>query len=485
MAKTRTQFLRPLHREHSKSSDDFDRKLITPMIVGAILNPVNSSIIAVSLVPIGAAFRVSPSSTAWLVSGLYLATALGQPVVGKLVDAYGPKRLYVAGAIFTGIAGILGAFAPSLWVLIIARVILGFGTCVGYPSAMYLIRSEARRTGHESPAGVLTALAVSAQTIAVIGPALGGLLITIGGWRSMFAINILLAIVCLYYGFRYLPAMSSLQEASENKSDNRLDYPGMFLFAVTLIALLFFLMSPQFSHLFLIGLSALAAIAFGWRELHCSAPFLDLRVFGGNRPLLITFVRNFLAMTVGYAFLYGFSQWLQDGRGLNVTTAGLLLLPLSFVAIGVSSITGRSREIRMKLIAAAVAQIVFCLLLLVFNSASPLWLLILVIAIAGIPQGLASLANQNAVYYQADQERIGASAGLLRTFTYLGALLASAANGLFLQKAADTTGLHHLTIFMLIIAALFALLTIVDRSLGRIGVVTSAPTEEQVKTVKQ
>jgi MFS family permease len=101
MANKRKRLLRPLHREPSKSSDGFNRKLITPMIVGAVLNPINSSIIAVSLVPIGTAFGAAPSSTAWLVSGLYLATALGQPVVGKLVDVYGPKRLYLAGAIFT------------------------------------------------------------------------------------------------------------------------------------------------------------------------------------------------------------------------------------------------------------------------------------------------------------------------------------------------------------------------------------------------
>ncbi|GCE20863.1 MFS transporter [Dictyobacter kobayashii] len=485
MAKTRKQLLQLLQQKPDKRSDSFDRKLITPMIVGSVLNPVNSSIIAVSLVPIGTAFGVGLSSTTWLVSGLYLATALGQPVIGKLVDVYGPRRLYLAGAIFTGIAGLLGALAPSFWVLIVARVILGFGTCVGYPSAMYLIRSEARRTGHESPAGVLTTLAVSAQTIAVIGPPLGGVLISLGGWRTTFALNILLALACLYYGFRRLPSTTPLREVPIDNSESHLDYPGMLLFAVMLVSFLYFLMNPQISQLLLLVITVLSAIGFGWRELHCAAPFLDLRVFGGNRPLLITYIRNALAMTVGYAFLYGFSQWLQDGRGLNAAATGVILLPLSLVAIGVSSITGRRKEIRIKLLAAAIAQIIFCLLLLVLSSASPLWLLVVVIAIAGIPQGLASLANQNAVYYQADPTRMGASAGLLRTFTYLGALLASAANSLFLQRTADTAGLHRLAVFMLLISALFALLTVVDRSLGKVGVPNPDPTEKHVETVEQ
>ena len=77
-------------------------------------------------------------------------------------------------------AGATGSFdrrliAPSLGTLIVARVILGFGTCAGYPAAMTLIRREAERTGTDSPGGILTLLAVSSQTIAVVGPTLGGL----------------------------------------------------------------------------------------------------------------------------------------------------------------------------------------------------------------------------------------------------------------------------------------------------------------------
>jgi hypothetical protein len=107
----------------------FDRNLIAPMVLGAILNPINFSMIAVALVPIGLAFGASPSATAWLVSGLYLATATGQPVVGRLVDRYAPRRLYLVATALVGVAGVLGVTAPTLGVLVAARVLLGLGTC--------------------------------------------------------------------------------------------------------------------------------------------------------------------------------------------------------------------------------------------------------------------------------------------------------------------------------------------------------------------
>ncbi len=69
----------------------FDRRLVPPMMLGSVLNPINSTIVAVALVPIGAAFGAPPSQTAWLVSALYLATALGQPIVGRLIDIFGAR----------------------------------------------------------------------------------------------------------------------------------------------------------------------------------------------------------------------------------------------------------------------------------------------------------------------------------------------------------------------------------------------------------
>lgn len=433
------------------------------MILSSVLNPVNSSIIAVSLVPIGVAFGAPPRETAWLVSALYLATAIGQPVVGRLIDLYGPRKLYLAGAALTGIAGLIGMVAPQLWVLVIARVLLGFGTCAGYPAAMYLIRSEAERTGKNSPAGVLTVLAVAGQTIVVIGPTLGGVLIHLGGWRATFAVNLPLALACIYLGLRRIPKTP----AAHRGSVRGLDLPGMGLFAVMLIAMLLLLMNPQLAHWYLPVIMVAAAIGLILREVRVEQPFLDVRLLGGNPALLATYGRTLLTSLVGYCFLYGFAQWLEQGRGLSAAAAGMMLLPMSITAMAVSAITGRRNEIRGKLLVGGVGQVVAAALLLTAHSGAAIWLLLLPTLVMGVPQGLNSLANQNAVYHQADPARIGSSAGLLRTFTYLGAIGSAAASGAFLSGGTGVRGLHELAWFMLAAAVLFLLLTVADRSLAR------------------
>lgn len=457
-----------LRRLRSRPEDAFDRRLLVPMILGAVLNPINSSIIAVSLIPIGVAFGAPPSATAWLVSALYLATAVGQPVVGQLIDRYGPRRLFLVATGLVGTAGVVGTVAPDLAVLVVARVLLGFGTCAGYPAAMHLIRGEAKRTGRESPAGVLTVLAVSTQTVAVIGPPLGGVLIGLGGWRTTLAVNIPLALAAFVLGALRLPRETP-PAADEVSRRRRFDVLGILLFAGMLVALLLFLMEPRTDRWYLLAVSVGVGAGFAVRELRAAEPFLDLRVLGGNVPLLVTYGRTLLAYLVSYVFLYGYTQWLEDGRGLPATEAGLLQLPVFATGILVSVTTGPRPGVRGKLIAGAVGQLVGCLLLTLSGPHSPIWLLVVVALVFGVPQGLNSLALQNSVYHQADAERIGSSAGLQRTFVYLGALIASAAQGTVYGTAADTGGLHHLAELMLVAGGLFLVVTAVDRSLRGIA----------------
>ena len=448
-----------------RDGEGFDRRLIAPMIVGSILNPINSSMLAVALIPIGIAFGAPPAETVWLVSGLYLASAVGQPVVGRLVDMFGPRNVYLTGTALAGVAGILGALAPNLAVLILARVLLGFATCAAYPASMYLVRSESERTGMESPIGVLSVLSAANQTVAVIGPTLGGLLIGLGGWRTIFTINIPLSLVCLVLGAIRLP--KSRRDPNANLAG--LDVPGMALFAGMLTSLLLFLMNMRADRWWLPVLAIAAGVAFTWRELRHERPFLDLRVLGGNPALLATFLRQTLAFTVTYAFMYGFTQWLEEGRGLSASAAGLVLLPLSGSAILVTVLTGRRREVRGKLLVGGLAQVVGSAGLLLISGGSPIWMLLVLCVMLGIPQGLNGLANQNALYFQADPARMGSSAGLLRTFMYLGALIASAANAGFFADGAHTAGLHGLALFMGAVAVLLLVVTLLDRSLKRVG----------------
>ncbi|MGV3466136.1 MAG: MFS transporter [Heyndrickxia sp.] len=448
--------------------DQFNQKLVAPMVLGSILNPINSSIISVALIPIGQAFGVTPSHTAWLVSALYLATAIGQPVVGRFIDIFGPRILFLIATSLVGLSSLIAIFAPNFWWLVVARVLLGFGTCAGYPASMYLIRSEAVRTGKESPSSILTLLAIASQTIAVVGPTLGGVLIEFGGWESTFIVNIPLSLACIILGYFRFPR-TSRDSVKEGENRPSIDFIGIFCFGITLITLLLYLMNPSWKSVYLLIIAVIFSVIFTVLELKVKQPFIDLRVVGGNTPLVLTYARGLLAATVSYSILYGYPQWLEKGRGLSPSQAGLLLLPMFLTSIIISKTTGKNPNIRMNLIVGSLVQFLTMAFLLLTNHSISLVYLVVIAILFGIPQGILSLANQNAVYFQASSKQMGASAGLLRTFMYMGAMLASAANGLFLKTAAITDGLHHLTIFCLVIGFLLIIITLLDRSMSKIG----------------
>lgn len=449
----------------------FDRRLLAPMMVGSILNPINTAIIAVALTPIGVALGAPASETVWLVSSLYLATAIGQPLVGRLVDVFGVRALFLLGALLVAAAGAIGLFAPesrdSIWWLIAARVILGLGTCAGYPAAMHMIRAEGDRTGLASPAGILTLLSVTTQTTAVIAPALGGLLIAGWGWRATFAVNIPLGLASLLLGALFLPRRTGLEPAPEDRP--RIDGLGILLFAVAMLALLVFLQNMAPALLWLLAVALVAGAAFVWWERRVADPFIDVRVLSGNVPLLLSYLRSLLTATISYTFVYGFTQWLEDGRGLTPTVAGLVLLPVFATGVGVALAFGRRPEVVGKLLIGSTAQLIAGILVLFMTGSSPIWFLVLAMLVLGIPQGLNNLAIQNALYFQAEPERIASSAGLLRTFFYLGAIVSAVIYGNVYGARATTDGLHTLGWVVVGIAAVFLLITVFDRSLARIG----------------
>jgi hypothetical protein len=192
-------------------------------------------------------------------------------------------------------------------------------------------------------------------------------------------------------------------------------------------------------------------------------------VLGGNAPLLATYGRAVVAYTVSYAFLYGFTQWTEEGYGLTPFHAGLAQIPMFLVGIAVSVTIGRHSGILSKLLPGGIGQIVACTLMLTLTAASPLRMLLLIAVIFGVPQGSNSLGLQNSVYFQSDPERTGSSAGLLRTFSYLGSMIASSATAASFGQHVGTAGMHHLAWIMLIAGALYLLTTVFDRSLRHLS----------------
>ena len=452
----------------TRGSTGFSPRFVVPVLIGPVLNPINTTMISVALVPIATDLGVSSATVIWLVAGLYLASAIAQPTMGKLADRFGPRRVYLIGLVVVIVAGLLPVFVHSFSGVLVARVLLGIGTSAAYPSAMALIRDQSVRLGEPAPQTLLSGISIASLTTAAVGPPLGGLLILTFGWPSIFLVNVPLAGAALVMAALWLPLDSTrLAPRVTGSALRSIDPVGIVLFGGTISALLVFLLDLSSGYWWLLGVAIALGAALVWWELRRSTPFLDLRMLASNGALTRTYARLFLLYLASYLMTYGFSQWLQDAAGYSSGIAGLLQLPTALLAGVASVLVARTTALKLPLVVAAVMPLGGGILIATLTSDATIGLLVLITGIFGVAQGLSSVSNQAALYRQAPVAQVGTAAGLSRTSTYLGAIAASSIIGLVFGQGPTDADIHVIGWVIAAATAVAGVLAVTDAALGR------------------
>ncbi|MGW1731955.1 MULTISPECIES: MFS transporter [unclassified Streptomyces] len=444
----------------------FSARLTAPLLLGSLLNPLNTTMISTALVAIGHTFGIGAADTAWLISVLYLASAVAQPVLGKLADALGPRRVFLAGLVVVIASGLVGTFAPSFGWLIASRLLLGIGTSAAYPAAMAVLRDESRRIGRATPRTVLARLSFAALGSAAVGPTLGGLLVMVVGWRGIFAVNVPVALIAFGSALLWIPADPPRTRGADGRAPRvDLDPLGIGLFATALTVLVFFLLDLAHPMWWLLApFAALTGVLVRW-QLRRPRPFIDLRMLASNAALARTYLRHGLSYLLIYCVMYGYTQWLEEVRGYSSGHTGLLMLPMSLAALVCSLLGARTKGIRGPLALACVLLTVGSAVLVFLSGSTPLAVLLLAGACFGIPQGLIGTSNQAAVQTYAPPDSIGSAAGLQRTAQYIGAITASSLIALAYGRSASDSGLHLMAAVAVVLGLLLIVLTVTDRAL--------------------
>lgn len=432
------------------------RSFVLTIAAGTVLQALNASTMAVALVDIRQQFHAGAAAS-WLISGLYLATAIGSPTAGRLADRIGARRVFTTSLVLTVLSSLLAPLAPDLGWLIALRILLGLGTCAAFPAGVAMLRAEADRRGTALPAGALSALAIGGQVMIAFGPVVGGLLVSWQGWQSIFLINVPLGLAVGLAAWRHLPADPPRPPTSTTAVLRGLDLPGAALFTGCIAVLMLFLLSlAEQPRWWLLGLLAVLVAAFTTWELRVPDPFADVRMLAHNWPLTGTYLRTALTYVAFYTVFYGYPMWLQNARGLSPDQAGLVVLPIALLAMASVAVAGRvirRRGHRPVLLVGSVALLAGGFGLTFLHSASGLVLLLGVAALLGLPNGFNNIGNQAALYQQADAADAGMASGLYRTSQYVGANIAAAVIELGFAGPAADAGLHRLGTVVAVISA--------------------------------
>ena len=296
--------------------------VLATAILGSSLAFLEGSVVNLALPAIQSDFETTSTELQWVINAYLLVLGSFMLIGGSLGDRYGLRRVFLVGTAVFGAGALAAALAPSMSLLIAARILQGIGGALLVPSSLALVGSHFPK--EERGRAIGTWAGASALTTAA-GPVLGGWLVDRWGWPSVFFLVVPVAILTIIVCRWRVPV-------SPVKRGNRLDYAGGLLLVASLALLIYALVSSQSLLLKVaaVVLSLVLGAAFLLHEKRFKPPMLPLRLFssgafsGANLMTLLLY-----SALTGALYFLPFN--LIQVQGYSAAQAGAAFLPFTLI----------------------------------------------------------------------------------------------------------------------------------------------------------
>lgn len=437
------------------SLDRHQRATLVAAGLGFVVVLLDVSVVNVALETLRLNFGTDVAGLQWVVNAYTLVFAALLLSCGALGDRLGAKRIFVAGFVVFTMASLACGLAPSLALLVVARIVQGMGAALLVPSSLLLLQQAFPISSQRSRAvgwwGAAGGIALAA------GPVLGGLLIAQVGWRGIFLVNLPIGALGLALTLRYAPTPVA-------KAGRGLDVPGQFAAILALASLTAALTEAGrlgWFHPWVCGgmaLSLISATAFYWLEQRSKAPMLPLSLFRSATFSIATAV-GLVVNFAYYGLVFVFSLFFQAIQQLSPQQTGLAFLPMTAILMVMNIVAGRlvTRVGTRALMVAGLALASLGYLLLLRVSADHAYLtLVLPMLLAASGIALVVPTMTNATLSSVDAAHAGIASGVLNSARQIGGMLGVAVCGFFVRNTEPGLFLHGMHVSIALAVALLA-----------------------------
>lgn len=411
---------------------------------GAILVPLNSTMLAVALPGIMDEFGLGANEVSSVVT-LYLgAVAVALPVSGSLGDRFGHRLTFIAGVLAFGAASLLAAISTSFAVLEVARVLQAVSGAFVSTGSASIIR-EIAPVGRRGEAFGLFDLLVSVS--AAVGPFVGGVLVGAFGWRSMFYLAVPIAIGAAAAVALLLPRKARDAHALVRP----LDIPGLVVLAALIVAFLVALRAGTTDLRIGATVTTLLLLpVFVAVELRTDHPAVDPRLFR-SRSFSAAVAGVFGATVVLHGAFLLVPLLVERLMGATATASGIVLLGLAGVSAIVAPYGGRVSDRvgrRRPAVLGAMVMTAGLAGLAIATATGPglavgglLVLATVLLGVVGLGMGLSGSPRQAAAFESVGGDRVGMAAGTYFTGRYLGGVVGASLAGAVLGGTVTAAGM--------------------------------------------
>lgn len=392
--------------------------------VALLMISIDQTSVATALGRLQTDLGTSLGWSSWTITVYAVGQIVALPIAGRLADQFGRKRVFLGAVVVFTLASLACGLAPGIEPLIVSRFVQGLAGGAFLPSATGLVSEQFRRDRDRAVALFTSIFPIGA----IIGPVVGGIIVTVAGWREIFLVNIPLGILVFV-------AVSVAVPETSRSSGSRVDGVGIALLVTMLLAgmLAITLIGTRdagWVGLVGAGAAALLALTSGWLQLRHSrrhpAPLIPITLLRGRGFAAMNVVNvmfgsaalGLAALVPHYAELrYGIAPLLAGGF-LAVRAIGMLCA--SGVAVAMIRRVGYRPLLLAGTCIHAVGLAVFALPPL--GLPPYLWLGAAAVT-SGLGMGLAAPASNNAALHMAP-EQIATVSGLRGMFRQSGGIVA-------------------------------------------------------------
>ena len=389
---------------------------------------LDSTIVNVALPSIRRDLHASVSGLQWTIDAYTLVLASLLMLAGSTADRIGRKRVFRAGLVVFSLGSLLCGLAPTLGLLIAARVLQAIGGSMLNPVAMSIIRNvfdDPRERARAIGAwGAVFGLSMA------LGPVVGGALIDTISWRAVFFVNVPIGVVAFVLTTLYVPR-------SRAPHPRRLDPVGQGLVIFALASLTYAIIdapSAGWTSAGTLGLFAFSLacfVALVWYELRRREPLIEIRFFR-SAPFSGASTIAVCAFAAQGGFLFLNTLYLQGVRHLSPFHAGLYILPMASMVLVCAPISGRivsSHGARWPLVISGVALLVSSVMLTVITPTTQSGYLLAAYFLFGIGCGLVNPPITNTAVSGMPASQAGVAAAVASTSRTVGLTLGVAVIG--------------------------------------------------------
>ena len=297
--------------------------------------------LSVALPAIERAFNTDVTTVQWVINGYAMVFGVAIVTGGRLADMFGRRRIFFLGTAIFAIFSVIGGLAPNIGLLLTCRFLMGIGGAMMWPAILGMTYGLLPASKAGLAGGIILGAAGFGNAV---GPLLGGLLTDTVGWRWIFFLNLPVAAAAVLIVFIVVPP------DADRKDHTRIDYLGMAVLSVALLALLLALdwaldfgwTAPLIIFLFVLATVAMAGFLFVERRAGDIAlvPASVLQ----NRAFLGAGVATLLNSAIFFAALLYLPQFMAKVLGFHAEGAGAGLLPMMGTFMVTSFIAGRLYE---------------------------------------------------------------------------------------------------------------------------------------------